>query len=199
MILCIYKIAAVCNSNDLLSCESSEMAFLSVCVCDSHRKSGDSDLSDKKEGEGCEWAKEVAFHWEEHLHIQLYWDFHLHYLPSTSQPLWVCTRCQCTLNLRFCELFISFKSGYVNHTYSCFSMLYFCIYVEYIWCLHHQILLYSTALFLSVLQLSKNQHLWTYFNMMLVIFFLSAHQQVQLRLTREGERGSVGISGPRAF
>lgn len=56
VILCIYKIAAVCNSNDLLSSESSEMAStsLSKCMCDSHRKSGDSDLSDKKEGEGCE-------------------------------------------------------------------------------------------------------------------------------------------------
>lgn len=56
VILCIYKIAAVCNSNDLLSSESSEMASTSLCkcMCDSHRKSGDNDLSDKKEGEGCE-------------------------------------------------------------------------------------------------------------------------------------------------
>lgn len=56
VIVCIYKIAAVCNSNDLLSSESSEMAStsLSKCLRDSDRKSGDSDLSDKKEGEGCE-------------------------------------------------------------------------------------------------------------------------------------------------
>lgn len=49
VILCIYKIAAVCNSNDLLSSESSEMASTSFskCMCDSHGKSGDSDLSDK--------------------------------------------------------------------------------------------------------------------------------------------------------
>lgn len=110
VILCIYKIAAVCNCNDLLSTESSEMAStsLSKCMCDRHRKSGDSDLSDKKEGEGCEWAKEVAFYWEEHLHIQLYWELLLHYLSSTSEPQCMCTRCQCMVNLRFCELFISF-------------------------------------------------------------------------------------------
>lgn len=107
VILCIYKIAAVCNSNDLLPSESSEMAStsLSKCMCDSHRKSGDSDLSDKKE---CEWAKEVAFYWEEHLHIQLYWELLLHYLPSTSEPLCKCTHRQCMVNLRVCELFISF-------------------------------------------------------------------------------------------
>ena len=56
MIVYIHKMAAVCSSNDLLSSESSEMAStsLSKCMCDSHRKSGDSDLSDKKEGEGWE-------------------------------------------------------------------------------------------------------------------------------------------------
>lgn len=56
VIVCIYKIAAVCNSNDLLSSESSEMASTSLSkrMCDSHRESGDSDLSDKKESEGCE-------------------------------------------------------------------------------------------------------------------------------------------------
>lgn len=123
MILCIYKIAAVCNSNDLLSSESSEMAptSLSKCMCDSHRKSGDSDLSDKKEGEGCEWAKEVAFYREEHLHIQLYWELLLHYLPSTSEPACMCTRHQWMVNLRFCELFIFFLSFVcVNHTHSFF-------------------------------------------------------------------------------
>jgi len=52
VILCIYKKAAVCNGNDLLSSESSD--GLSKCACDSDRKSGDSDLSDKEEGEGCE-------------------------------------------------------------------------------------------------------------------------------------------------
>lgn len=55
VILCIYKIAAVCKGNDFLSSENSEMAStsLSKFMCDSRRKSGDSDLSDKKEGEEC--------------------------------------------------------------------------------------------------------------------------------------------------
>lgn len=140
MILCIYKIAAVCNGNDLLSSESSEMASTSLCkcMCDSRRKSGDSDLSDKKEGEGCEWAKAVAFYWEEHLHIQLYWELLLHYLRSTSEPLCMCTHCQCMVNLRVCELFISFKSLWVNHTYSFFSYSTLFIYTLNIWSLHHQ-------------------------------------------------------------
>lgn len=101
MILCIYKIAAVCSSNDLLSSESSKMASssLSKCMCDSHRKSADSDLSDECEGKGCEWAKAVAFYWEEHLHIQLYWELLLHYLPSTSEPLFMRTQHQCMVNL----------------------------------------------------------------------------------------------------
>lgn len=49
VIACVHQIAAVCNSNDLRSSESSEMASArrSECVCDSRRKSGDSDLSDK--------------------------------------------------------------------------------------------------------------------------------------------------------
>lgn len=56
VIVYIYKMAAVCNSNDLLSSESAEMASTSFSkyMCDSHRKSGDSDLSDKREGEGYE-------------------------------------------------------------------------------------------------------------------------------------------------
>lgn len=93
MIVYIYKMAAVYNSNDLLSCESSEMAStsLSKSTRDSRRKSGDSDLSDKREEEGYEWAKAVAFPWEEHLHIQLYWELLLHYLRSTSEPLCMCT------------------------------------------------------------------------------------------------------------
>lgn len=56
VIVYIYKMAAVYNSNDLLSCESSEMAStsLSMSTRDSRRKSGDSDLSDKREEEGYE-------------------------------------------------------------------------------------------------------------------------------------------------
>lgn len=101
VILCIYKIAAVCSSNDLLSSESSKMAStsLSKCMCDSHRKSADSDLSDEREGKGCEWAKAVAFYWEEHLHIQLYWELLLHYLTSTSEPLFMRMQRQCMVNL----------------------------------------------------------------------------------------------------
>ena len=73
----------------------------------------------------------MAFYWEEHLHIQLYWELLRRYLPSTSEPRCLCTRRQCTVNLRFLwiiHLFLSFSAW----TVVILSLFYtFLIFLEY--------------------------------------------------------------------
>lgn len=113
VILCIYKIAAVCNGNDLLSRGKAQrwprLVSVSVCVCDSRGKSGDSDLSDKKK-EAKDVSEQRRWHFTERNTCTFsstgsYSDITF---PSTSEPACMCSRSQCMVSLRVGELFISF-------------------------------------------------------------------------------------------
>lgn len=136
LMLCIYKIAAVSNGNDVLCSQKLSDGLNrfspSVCVTVTQSQETATCLIRKKATDVRE-AKQVAFYWEEQLHIQLYWELLLHYLPFTSEPRRLCTSRQCTVNLRFCELFITFQVGlwaalilhpilffYIHLTYGCF-------------------------------------------------------------------------------